>query len=420
MCLALCVATPVAADPLRGEYLARAGDCMSCHTAPDHPAFSGGRGLKTPFGEIYATNITPDRDTGIGQYRLKDFDRAVRRGVARDGHHLYPGMPYPSFSRISDEDIADLYDYLMHSVAPIRQQNRKTHLPFPFNLRWGLIFWNWLFKPHSDFKVQEDQDVQWNRGAYLVETLGHCGSCHTPRGLFFEERGMTAKTSSFLTGGTLEYWHAPTLHGNTRNGPGDWSEAELAGFLKMGHSRRTIAFGSMAEVVEVSTQYLTDADRAAIARYVVTLPPRQAAYVAPPYRTAATQEWPGAGRYAQLCASCHGPAGEGKAGIPALAGNSALQAEDGVSVIHMILKGARGPQTLTGPKPAAMPGFEPDLTDREIAELATFVRQSWGNRAPAVTEAGVRRARQVLIKEPVRDRMPMSGDSILARTSGGK
>jgi len=392
------IAGRAAADPVRGAYLARAADCQSCHTAKGGQAFAGGRGMRTPFGEIYTTNITPDIRTGIGAYSLHEFDRAVRHGAARDGHHLYPAMPYPSFRRLSDQDVADLYDYFIHEVTPVARTNTPTRLPFPLNLRWGLIFWNWLFKPHHVYTMNKTQDAQWNRGAYLVETLGHCGACHTPRGLFFEARGTTASASHFLTGGTLDYWHASNLRDRSK-GPGSWRQADIAAFLKTGQSHGTIAFGSMAEVVENSTQYLTDADRAAIARYISDLPKVRQGHVTPAYRTAPTVEWPGAGRYAQMCAECHGVNGKGRTGVPDLAGNSVIQAPDGVSVVHMILKGGRAPRTVGGAPPKSMPGFEGALTDREIAELANFVRQNWGNRAPSINSAIVGHARLKLRRE---------------------
>lgn len=398
--LLLLVAGPAVADPVRGQYLARAADCQACHTVPGGQAYGGGLAMKTVFGEIVSTNITPDPDHGIGRYSLKDFDRAVRHGVAKGGHHLYPAMPYPSFARVSDQDVADLYDYFLHRVTPVAISPPKTHLPFPFNLRWFLIFWNWLFAPHTPFSADLNHDAAWNRGAYLVETLGHCGACHTPRGLAFQEHGLTPSSSRYLTGGTLEDWHAPSLRGDGRTGLGGWSEEELATFLGTGRAHGTMAFGSMSQVVTDSTQYLTDSDRAAIAHYLKDLPPGPLAYAPPPYATQDRQEWPGAGLYSQACASCHGIAGQGTGRAPRLAGNPAVQSADPSSVVHILLKGGRAPDQ-PGTRPAIMPGFEPALNDREIAELATYVRQGWGNRAPSVSEAMVRDERRFLHAEPV-------------------
>ncbi len=403
--LLLLVAGPATADPVRGQYLAQAADCQACHTAPGGQAYGGGLAMKTAFGKIVSTNITPDPDHGIGRYSLNDFDRAIRRGVAKDGHHLYPAMPYPSFARLSHQDVADLYDYFRHGVAPVAASPPPTHLPFPFNLRWFLIFWDWLFAPHTPFHADIGHDAAWNRGAYLVETLGHCGACHTPRGPAFEERGLTLASGAYLSGGTLEDWHAPSLRGDARTGLGGWSEADIVTFLRTGRARGAMAFGSMSQVVTDSTQYLTDNDRASIAHYLKSLPRGPLSKTPPPYATQSRQEWPGAGLYAQDCASCHGAAGQGRGRAPRLAGNPAVQSPDPASVIHIVLKGGRAPVT-PGTGTAVMPGFEPALNDREVAELATYVRQGWGNRASSVSAATVRDERRFLRAEPVEPKPP--------------
>lgn len=401
--LGLVLALPAHADIARGAYLARAADCASCHTQASNgedlgPTYAGGRAMKTPLGTIYSTNITPDKATGIGDYSLKDFDRALRDGVAKDGHHLYPAMPYPSFARMSDQDIADLYDYFLHGVKPVPNKPPQTHLPFPFNMRWAILFWNWLFKPHHRFRPDPRHDALWNRGAYLVEGPGHCGACHTPRGLAYQERGTKAGDRLFLTGGTQEFWRAPTLRGNLRTGLGSWTESGLMQFFRTGHAQGRAAYGAMSEVVEKSTQYLTGADRLAVARYLKSLSAGPDPYAPPPYRTQEQQEWPGAGLYAQDCAGCHGDKGEGR-GAPALGGNPAVMSHDPSSVIHMILKGGHMPQT--GGEAKIMPGFETRLTDQEIARVATYVRQGWGNRAPSVEAGQVRSIRSRIRDEPM-------------------
>ena len=391
------------ADIARGAYIARAADCASCHTNASNgkdlgAMYAGGRAMKTPLGTIFSTNITPDKTTGIGDYSLKDFDRAVRDGVAKDGHHLYPAMPYPSFARMSDADIKDLYDYFLHGVKPVKNDPPKTHLPFPFNMRWAIMFWNWLFKPHHRFQPDPKHDAVWNRGAYLVEGPGHCGACHTPRGLAYQERGTKASDRLFLTGGTQEYWHAPTLRGNVRTGLGSWTESGLMQFFRTGHAQGRAAYGAMSEVVEKSTQYLNDADRLAVARYLKSLTPGPQPFAAPPYHTQGQQEWPGAGLFTQDCAGCHGERGQGK-DAPALAGNPAVMSQDPSSVVHMILKGGHTPQT--GGEAKIMPGFETQLTDQEIARVATYVRQGWGNYAPSVSAGKVRAIRQKIHDEPM-------------------
>ena len=407
--LALLVPGAAAAQQMsRGEYLARVGDCVSCHTAPGKANYAGGLAVNSPFGTIYSTNITPDRQYGIGAYSLDDFKRAVRRGVARDGRHLYPAMPYVSFSGTSDADMAALYDYFEHQVAPIHVQPPQTQLPFPFNQRWGMMLWNLFFAPKTT--PGASADARWARGAYLVQTLGHCGACHTPRGPAFNERGMTAQAKTYLAGGTLDHWHAPDLRGDTDIGLGRWSENDIAAFLKTGHGANVAAFGSMTQVVENSSQYMTDADRLAIAHFLKSLPPRRKALPVP--AQAPGREPPGAGLYASACARCHGVTGAGTAGpghwAPALAGNPAVVAADRTSVTHMILKGGRTARINGGAAPQLMPGFQ-RLTDQEIAEVATYVRQDLGGHAAAVTPRSVARLRKAVKGEPVQSVSAISG-----------
>lgn len=269
----------------RGAYLAKAADCAGCHTAPPRvthpgaaptatPAFAGGLGMVSPFGTIYSSNITPDPRSGIGRYSYDDFARAVREGVAPGGKRLYPAMPYPSFAKIDDADMHSLYAYFMHGVQPVAAPAPATRLPFPFNQRWALAVWNWAFAPSGPFKPEPTRDAQWNRGAYLAQSLGHCGACHTPRGAAYEERGYSEADPLFLTGGTNDHWFAPNLTGDPGSGLGRHSAADIAAFLKHGHGGGLIAFGSMVQVVEDSTQYLRDADLAALAAYLKSLPPR--------------------------------------------------------------------------------------------------------------------------------------------------
>ncbi len=225
----------------RGEYLAKAGDCAGCHTAPKGGApFAGGLGMASPFGTIVSSNITPDKQYGIGEYTYDDFARTLREGVARGGKHLYPAMPYPSFSKIDDDDMHALYAYFLHGVQPVAKAAAPTRLPFPFNQRWALAFWNFAFAPKGLYAVRTDHDAQWNRGAYLVQSLGHCGACHTPRGPAYEERGYTESSRLYLTGGTNDHWFAPNLTGDPGAGLGRVHEAEIAAFLKSGHGDLTV------------------------------------------------------------------------------------------------------------------------------------------------------------------------------------
>lgn len=395
----LAAAQTLSPNEKRGEYLARVGDCISCHTAPGQANYAGGLAINSPFGAIYSTNITPDKQYGIGAYSLYDFKRAVRQGVAKDGHHLYPAMPYVSFSGTSDADMAALYDYFEHQVAPVHVRPAQTNLPFPLNQRWGLILWNLVFAPKTTPKPSND--AQWERGAYLVQTLGHCGACHTPRGPAYNERGTTAQAGTYLAGGTLDNWHAPNLRGDTDTGLGRWREGDIAAFLATGHGANAAAFGNMTQVVENSSQFMTDADRLAIAHYLKSLPPTHGAPPSP--QATAARERPGAGLYASACARCHGQDARGTAGpgywAPALMGNPAVLSDDPTSVVRIILKGGRTAQLAGGPQPQVMPGFE-RLNDREIAEVATYVRQGLGAQAPAVAPQRVARLRQALKGQP--------------------
>ena len=270
-----------AATLARGRYLAHAGDCAACHDAADHTPYAGGQPVNSPFGPIYAPNITPDPTHGIGHYTLQQFDDALRRGVRADGSRLYPAMPYPSFARLSADDVRALYAYFMRGVAPSANAAHATRLPFPFNQRWALALWRVAFASDARFEPQPSRSAEWNRGAYLVQETGHCGACHTPRGPGFNERGYDERSAAFLTGGINDHWFAPNLTGAAADGLGRWSADDIATFLRSGHAARGAVFGAMAPVVGESTALLTDADRHAIAVYLKSLPARPTAATNP-------------------------------------------------------------------------------------------------------------------------------------------
>lgn len=252
-----------------GKYVAQLGDCVACHTENKRPAMAGGRELNTPLGTAYSTNITPDVQTGIGSYSFAQFDRAMRRGVAADGHNLYPAMPYPSYAKIGEDDMRALYAYLMHGVAPVSQPNKPAQMRWPFSMRWGLSFWNWAFLTEAAFTPDARKDAAWNRGAYLVQGLAHCGSCHTPRGIAFQEKAMSDAGSDgnyYLSGETVEAWRALSLRNL-------WTIEDTALLLKTGQNRFATVSGNMAEVIHLSTQHFTDTDLTAIATYLKSLPP---------------------------------------------------------------------------------------------------------------------------------------------------
>ncbi|MDP1771215.1 MAG: cytochrome c [Methylobacter sp.] len=408
----LAVAQPVdPTDVSRGAYLARVGDCIACHTAgPQSPPFAGGLPLNSPFGIIYSTNITPDPVTGIGNYSLKDFSRAVRNGVAKDGRRLYPAMPYPSFTAITDDDIRALYVYFMNEVEPIHHKPPETKLPFPFNIRLSLFFWDAAFVKHKRFEPIDDHDAQWNRGAYLVRSLGHCGACHTPRGLAFQEKAYTESSPKYLRGALVDNWFAANLRGDPGSGLGRWSEADIAAFLETGHGAQIAAFGSMIDVIENSTQYFHKDDLNAIAHYLKSFPAygekatykpdTPAAAIALSAIVTGDVERPGAGLYQSFCVKCHQETGTGESGkFPKLAGNSIVMSEKSTSLIRLLLEGSKTAQTRGGSKPQEMPRFAEKFSDQQIAEVLSFIRNSWGNTASPVTTRQVSSLRSALQKK---------------------
>ena len=405
-----------AADPAmvaRGEYLAKVADCVSCHTAGSgHPLFAGGLPIKSPFGIIYSTNITPDPISGIGQYTYPDFSRAVREGIAKDGRRLYPAMPYASFAATSDSDIQALYAYFMEGVKAVHHTPPQTRLPFPFNQRWTLMFWSAAFVNQERYKPRSDRTVQWNRGAYLVQALGHCGACHTPRGFAYQEKAYSEPSPDYLSGAVVDNWFAANLTGSHASGLGRWSETEVSIFLETGHSAGQVAFGSMVAVIENSTQHLRKEDLNAIAHYLKSLPARKEKPTYKSHKSPAMPgeivlvgtgidqfERPGAGVYAGFCAKCHGNNGTGQPPkIPQLGGNSMVLSEKTSSLIRQMLEGGKGPRTRNGPEPKEMPSFGKKLTDRDIADVLTYVRNSWGNTAAPVTPRDVSMLQEALQK----------------------
>ena len=388
----------------RGKYIALLGDCVACHTVDKGPEMAGGRELATPFGTIHSTNITPDAKSGIGGYTFAQFDRAMRRGVRADGKNLYPAMPYPSYAKMSDEDMGALYAYLMQGLAPVVRANQAATMNWPFSMRWGLSLWNWAFLDATPFKPDASQDAVWNRGAYMVQGLGHCGACHTPRGVAFQEKAMTAvgsKGKHFLAGETVEAWRALSLRNL-------WTVEETALMLKTGQNSFSTASGSMAEVIHQSTQHLQDADLRAIATYLKSLPPGAddlpmpavpagtAAAMAAAAVPAATFTTRGGLGYVQFCFDCHRMNGTGVPGIfPPLARNPVISAGDPVTLLHITLTGWKTSQTATHQRVYTMPAFA-RLADQELAEILSFVRASWAPGTAPVTASAVKKLREQL------------------------
>ncbi|MDB5397904.1 MAG: cytochrome [Rhodospirillales bacterium] len=408
-------APPEAALIEKGKYLATAGDCISCHTRPHGEQFAGGLPLKTPFGTIYTANITPDKETGIGNWTEEQLARAMREGVADDGSHLYPAFPYPSYTKVTDEDVHAIYAYLK-SLKPVSYNPPKNEMPFPFSQRGLMAIWNKMFLREGRYAPDASQSPEWNRGAYLVEGLGHCSACHTPRNQLGGER-----TSLALTGGTyqdaivdsvheqeivkqenmIRPWSAVNLTSSPQ-GLGAWSVEEIAAYLKTGHNALAGAFGPMAQIVSNSTQYLTDEDTRAMAVYLKSLPP-----VAPPIDKSvnADQMQKGEIAYTVRCGDCHLPTGLGSPKTPdadptkvspPLVGNPVVQADDPATLINLILYGAH--EAIMDDKAwPKMPGFEMDfglgMDDDQVAALANYVRNSWGNKGNMVAPKDVAKQR---------------------------
>ena len=403
-------AGPVSPPLGDGEYLARAADCVACHSIPSGKAFAGGLKMGTPLGAIYSTNITPDSATGIGSYTLADFERAVRRGIAKNGRHLYPAMPYPSYSKLSEADVAVLYRFFMKQVPPVRQANLKSEIPALLSPRWPLSIWNAFFAPSGSYVAKPGHDAAWNRGAYLVQGPGHCGACHTPRGIGIQEKSLDESGPTYLAGEELDAWYAPSLRADLRTGLGTWSKEDIGQFLKQGHNRIGTAFGSMTEAINNSTSYLSDNDIDAVATYLKSLP-ATSAQQAVAYDTAtaaalrdspATQ--PGGAVYAGACASCHGLDAKGFTPyMPALVGNPVVLDRDPSSLINLMLNGSIPLVAAGMPDAYRMPQFRQQLSDQDIADVISFIRDGWGNGATPVTAAQVANLRKTT--DPTSDRV---------------
>lgn len=367
----------------RGKYLVTLGDCAVCHTAPRAGSvpFAGGYPLHAVFGTVYSTNITPDNETGIGKWTSDDFYRALHEGIAADGHHLYPAFPYPYFRKISRTDSDAMFAYL-HSLPAVHKAPHRDKLIFPTNIRWLMTFWNWLFTPQSPFKPEPFESAIWNHGGELVHGLAHCGGCHTPMNIMFSD-----KADKFLQGATIDGWHAPNLTGSPQTGLGKWSVADIETYLKTGKNRFGWVVGNMSDVVKLSTSQWTDADRHAVAIYLKSLPPAPEPEPAKP-ETAAMSD--GQAVFATHCAICHGSR---NSDYPSLAKNSVVNAANPTTLIRVVLEGAEPPSLPGRPQDYSMPSFA-NLTNQQLADVTTFVRNAWGNRAPPVSISNVQSARK--------------------------
>jgi mono/diheme cytochrome c family protein len=393
-----------AAVTARGAYLAKLGDCAACHSVPGQPAYSGGLRMAIPIGAIYTTNITPDTKYGIGRMSLDDFDRALRFGVA-EGHSLYPAMPFTSYYNTRPEDVAALYTYFRYAVAPAAVPNRRNDIVFPLSMRWPLTFWRWFFAPKPNpFAASPGMEPQLAQGAYFVEGLGHCGECHTPRAVTMQVKAATpAAGTAYLSGAVIEDYFAPSLRSSGPGSLGAWSEEELAQFLQTGANAQGIAFGSMSDVIIHSTQYMTPEDALATAKYLKSLryPGEEASaqftYDATEHLALKSGDAskPGARIYLDNCAACHRPDGMGYERVfPRLAGNPVVLAANPRSLVSIVLEGSQTPRTARTPAQFTMPRFAWRLSDRDVADVVSFVRTSWGNSAAVVSTADVTKSRK--------------------------
>lgn len=394
-----------------GRYVAVTGDCIACHSTPGGKSFAGGLAMATPIGTIYSTNITPDKATGIGNYTLDEFDRTIRHGIVPGGGTMYPAMPYPSYAKLTDDDTQALYAYFLHGVEPATAANRASDIVWPLSMRWPLAIWRKTFvkqktEPPVGLDTARYADMSVARGAYLVQAAGHCGSCHTPRAATLQEKALDDSNIDYLSGGQLiDGWLAVNLRGNGPDGLGRWSRQDIVDTLKTARSPyAAVVGGPMSDVVTHSTQHMNDSDLQAIAAYLKTLKPHPeepSKFVDDPATAKALQNGQDLGRGSQLyldnCAACHRTDGKGYVdAFPTVAGNPTVLASDPTSLLRLILGGSELPSTAVRPSNLGMPAFDWRLSDEEVAQLATFVRQSWGNHASEAKASEVAKVRRHL------------------------
>ncbi len=381
----------------RGQYLFAVGDCASCHTAEGGKTLAGGRPIETPFGVIYSPNITPDPQTGIGSWSDDEFYRAMHEGVAADGSHLYPAMPYPWYTKATRQDVDAIRAYL-RMIPAVKSTPPKNKLPWPLSDRDAMIAWNALYFKPGVFHPEASQSPQWNRGAYIVEGLAHCGACHTPKNVL-----GAVETKERFQGSDIQDWFAPSLAGDKLSGLGDWSRQDIVTYLKTGKTARTVAYGPMAEVVENSTSKLTDEDLAAIATYLKSLPVPNSAQRPSPENAQAGPE-AGQAIYNDACSACHQENGQGVAGLfPSIKGDAVVQSTKPTTIIRLILNGGHAASTKKSPTSPSMPSFGWKLSDQQIAAVASYVRSAWGNQGSPVSSGDVSDLRKQVQNVPSAD-----------------
>jgi len=367
-----------------GRYQAILSDCAACHTRPGGKPFAGGAPLETPFGALVPPNITPDPETGIGTWSYEDFRGAVKAGIGKGGKRLYPAMPYPAYATMKESDIADLWAYFQ-KIEPVSNHVVSNQLPFPLNIRAVMIGWNLLNFSPKEFQPNPDKSAEWNRGAYIVNGAGHCGTCHTPKNLTGAD-----KKSEFLRGANLQSWFAPDLTDDPHRGIGSWSSDDIIAYLKTGANRFDIASGPMAEAITASTSQWKDEDLKAVATYLKDI---KGSGTPVPQPVAADDAAVRAGKaiYFDRCSACHISSGAGQASLfPTLAKAPIVNSTDPTSLIRVVLEGSQAIGTASKPTTPAMPSFSWNLSDADVANVLTYVRNSWGNAAPPVTASQVK------------------------------
>ena len=371
----------------RGEYLARAGNCFTCHTERGGAPYAGGVPVPTPFGTVYSSNITPDPDTGLGAWSADDFWKALHKGISKNGVYLYPAFPFPNYTRVIREDADAIYAYL-RSVKPVQRANPPHELRFPYNKRSLMAVWRLLYFRAGVHRDDPEQSQEWNRGAYLVQGLGHCNACHASRNV------LGAVTSDDFSGALLpaQNWYAPALSSDRETSLGKWPLEDLSTFLRTGVSERAATYGPMSSVIQHGLQYLTASDARAMASFlksqVQSSDPRAVQQQRPSEAQVQRMLEHGALLYERHCAECHQPDGAGvPRRYPALAGNTSILTDIAVNPIRIVYAGGFPPSTQGNPRPFGMPPFYQDLSDYDVAAVVTFIRRSWGNDASAVSQA---------------------------------
>lgn len=374
---------------LRGEYLTRAGNCMGCHTTRGGKPYAGGRELVTPFGKFVTPNITPDNETGIGHWSEEDFWQALHYGKGRDGSYLYPVFPYTEYTKVTRQDADAIFAYL-RSLTPVAQTNPPHKITSPYDNQFLLFLWRtWYFK-EGVYEPDDSKSEEWNRGNYLVQGLGHCNACHTPRNVW------GASQDDKLAGGEImgTYWYAPSLISHREAGMGEWPVDEIAKLLSTGVTGHAVTSGPMATIVRQSLQYLSKDDMRAVAVYLQSLGEKrgeEAPRKIPPMPERVSRYLAlGKPVYVKYCQECHGESGEGIPGVyPPLAGNRSITMTSPLNTIRSVLYGGFLPATAGNPRPYGMPPFQHIIRDHEIAWVVSYIRNAWGNFGSLVSPEDV-------------------------------